>query len=428
MADTGIRQIQRKLESLFDVISQITPTTNLVSHNYNDNSPYIDDLLTVLDTLISKANIEKDIIIKEIQRIESDILLFSSQLNLGFIELPIFENLGLHREYVENELNKILFKRSQVESEIKILVQNICELSKDVSDEPVEISKYFNSSTIISIETVELLKNEKSVLLQKITELEIERQSFYDIIVELSKQLCKETEISFSENICDLKRKMNELQNEFKERKESYEKLLDEIKKRENLLNFEKRLFEYSLDQKRIEEIREYNDFLIKEQNRLFDEIYNRTIGQLKEIDEILGKENVNYLKSEESLLEMRKRLDKYENIKDKHDEIVDLLKRRRSLLERMTEFEILASDPKRLFKSSFQLNSEEKFRNSAYPSLLKIEESLFDKIESFEENYGEFVHEKKPYKLALKHEIENRIINRTVFISRCDSPFRKKR
>ena len=50
-----------------------------------------------------------------------------------------------------------------------------------------------------------------------------------------------------------------------------------------------------------------------------------------------------------------------------------------------MIAFEQTAKDPKRLFRSSFQLNEEEKFRRRAYPTLLKLETILTEAIEKFE-------------------------------------------
>jgi hypothetical protein len=51
-----------------------------------------------------------------------------------------------------------------------------------------------------------------------------------------------------------------------------------------------------------------------------------------------------------------------------------------------MIAFEQTAKDPKRLFQSSFQLNEEEKFRRRAYPTLLKLETTLIEAIEKFEQ------------------------------------------
>ena len=51
-----------------------------------------------------------------------------------------------------------------------------------------------------------------------------------------------------------------------------------------------------------------------------------------------------------------------------------------------MIAFEQTASDPKRLFQSSFQLVEEEKFRRRAYPTLLKLESTLLNAIIKFEQ------------------------------------------
>jgi hypothetical protein len=51
-----------------------------------------------------------------------------------------------------------------------------------------------------------------------------------------------------------------------------------------------------------------------------------------------------------------------------------------------MIEFEKHASDPRRLFGSSVQLNAEEKWRKTAYPTLLRIEERLILRIRQYEE------------------------------------------
>jgi hypothetical protein len=50
-----------------------------------------------------------------------------------------------------------------------------------------------------------------------------------------------------------------------------------------------------------------------------------------------------------------------------------------------MKEFEVTASDPARLFRPSFQLIEEEKFRKTACPNLLSLEASLKKKILEYE-------------------------------------------
>jgi len=114
-----------------------------------------------------------------------------------------------------------------------------------------------------------------------------------------------------------------------------------------------------------------------------------------------------------------------------------------------MIAFEQTAKDPKRLFQSSFQLNEEEKFRRRAYPTLLKLETTLMDAIEKFEqgkclvyrwlyilshfhfaasglnsrianccqiERDEEFMYEGVRYLDTLQAEINHRHVNETVF------------
>lgn len=52
-----------------------------------------------------------------------------------------------------------------------------------------------------------------------------------------------------------------------------------------------------------------------------------------------------------------------------------------------MIEFEKKASDPRRLFQSSFRLLEEEKWRKSCWPNLVKIEDKLINACVSYEES-----------------------------------------
>lgn len=91
----------------------------------------------------------------------------------------------------------------------------------------------------------------------------------------------------------------------------------------------------------------------------------------------------------------------------------------RRELLRKMSEFEEQASDPGRLFRSSFQLLSEEKFRKMAVPTLLRVEREILALAEEYaqvfsrEPRFGD-----KMIVQDLKKEISARIINPNVFIT----------
>ncbi|KAG0312152.1 hypothetical protein BGZ97_011432, partial [Linnemannia gamsii] len=96
---------------------------------------------------------------------------------------------------------------------------------------------------------------------------------------------------------------------------------------------------------------------------------------------------------------------------------VYKLMMTRSNHIEKMIAFEQTASDPKRLFQSSFQLVEEEKFRRRAYPTLLKLESTLLNAIIKFEQEQEQsFMYEGLPYLETLQKEIENRHVNETVF------------
>ena len=51
-----------------------------------------------------------------------------------------------------------------------------------------------------------------------------------------------------------------------------------------------------------------------------------------------------------------------------------------------MIQFEKSASDPRRLFQSSFRLLEEDKWRKSCWPNLVKIEDQLINACIAYEE------------------------------------------
>lgn len=67
--------------------------------------------------------------------------------------------------------------------------------------------------------------------------------------------------------------------------------------------------------------------------------------------------------------------------------DIFKSLDARSALIDEMKDFEKRASDPSRLFQSSFRLNYEEKFRKNALPDLLRIEHRLFDLLDKFQKS-----------------------------------------
>ncbi|KAF9408562.1 hypothetical protein BGZ94_002271 [Podila epigama] len=96
---------------------------------------------------------------------------------------------------------------------------------------------------------------------------------------------------------------------------------------------------------------------------------------------------------------------------------VYKLMMTRKNHIERMIAFEHTASDPKRLFQSSFQLVEEEKFRRRAYPTLLKLECTLIELVEKYEQEQDDtFMYEGLSYLVTLRDEIAKRHVNETVF------------
>ncbi|KAG0420342.1 hypothetical protein EQH57_0191 [Dictyocoela roeselum] len=122
----------------------------------------------------------------------------------------------------------------------------------------------------------------------------------------------------------------------------------------------------------------------------------------------------------------MRVKIDELLPKKEQYLAIYRLIEKRQSFVQRMIEFERMASDPKRLFKNSMQLINEEKFRKNAIPQLLKIESKIFYEIKEYENLFGDFLIENVPYKMVLADEIGNRIINKNIFIYNKETPRKK--
>lgn len=140
-------------------------------------------------------------------------------------------------------------------------------------------------------------------------------------------------------------------------------------------------------------------------------------LGESKEERESFMKEHSS--SSIQALQQMSKYLSVLKPLAENAARIRTLINDRISLIQRMKDFEVTASDPARLFRSSFQLNQEEKFRKSALPTLLSIEKKLFVECAQFEGDA------KRPFILddgsipfvdALQLDISSRYVNETVF------------
>ncbi|KAI8149357.1 microtubule associated protein-domain-containing protein [Fennellomyces sp. T-0311] len=96
---------------------------------------------------------------------------------------------------------------------------------------------------------------------------------------------------------------------------------------------------------------------------------------------------------------------------------VARLMKQRRELIQKMIDFEKTASDPKRLFQSSFQLNEEERWRKTCFPTLLMLDDSLLKAVQDFERVSGKpFIYDHRRYLDTLRDEIADRAATQTFF------------
>lgn len=87
-----------------------------------------------------------------------------------------------------------------------------------------------------------------------------------------------------------------------------------------------------------------------------------------------------------------------------------------------MKAFELTAKDPNRLFGPSFRLMEEDRFRKTAYPSLLRLESQLEAELQSYKDRFqnetgdGEIWWQGRCFGEILSEERENRYINESIF------------
>ncbi|KAI8824997.1 microtubule associated protein-domain-containing protein [Fimicolochytrium jonesii] len=102
----------------------------------------------------------------------------------------------------------------------------------------------------------------------------------------------------------------------------------------------------------------------------------------------------------------------------ERYNALYKLMDARTAFLSKMREFEKTASDPKRLFRPSFQLVEEEKFRRTCVPTLLKMEETLRKRVAAMEAEDGSaFVVGGERFLERMAREVEGRFVNGAVFV-----------
>ncbi|KAM0678068.1 hypothetical protein BDAP_001323 [Binucleata daphniae] len=338
------------------------------------------------------------------------------------------------------EIDNFICKITKNKIENNVIEREIKE--NDTTKNNIDDNK--NSSNIkfdeVSSKNYEKLKEIVNELQKIKIEKEKKREMYYKFIMSgyeemgIEKYNKIDDEIInnfYSVNINSLYKRYCEIQNEIEKRKCYVKEIIKEIEKLEvNLeghVSIEKCSTE--INNKNIEKLNETKNYLIVEEEKHFESIFNEVLEELSEICTVFDMEMLKFDKNKENLEIMKKIIDELKNKKDMYIEITKLMKKREEIKNRMIEFEKNASDPKRLFKSSFQLVSEEKFRKNAVPNLLKVEELLLKKVVEYENSFEALFIKGDNYRNYLENEIKNRIINKTVFImNKQDTPRKQEK
>ncbi|KND04034.1 uncharacterized protein SPPG_01480 [Spizellomyces punctatus DAOM BR117] len=100
------------------------------------------------------------------------------------------------------------------------------------------------------------------------------------------------------------------------------------------------------------------------------------------------------------------------------HRSLFKMVEDRVAFIQKMIDFEKTASDPKRLFRPSFRLVEEEKFRKTCYPTLLKMEDALRKGVQAMEAETGQpFICNGTRFLDSMSREISERFVNASVFV-----------
>ncbi|RIB22197.1 microtubule associated protein [Gigaspora rosea] len=203
----------------------------------------------------------------------------------------------------------------------------------------------------------------------------------------------------------DVKNLYNELNTPLEERIELIDSLDEEYMER------------LSLERDRLKEImRVIIEKAIEEYTAQLVELWDKCLVPQFERDEFFA--NVHKLTSSQDVYELlAHEVARLQELYAKCAEIYRLMLERRALISKMIEFEKKASDPRRLFQSSFRLLEEEKWRKSCWPNLVRIEDQLVNACINYEETERKpFMHESMRYLDNLQSEISERIVNQMFF------------
>lgn len=427
-------KLSERIQRLYSAMLSLMPLERIEDHPFDCFDREIECIIESVDAVLKSIINRKLEMEKEIDGMMERVKRDCEDIEMEVPCVPRFFNLCVVREYVKNEANRIMLLKKAVEGRMITIKEEIAKIKEDIFDvemmgiDCIEL-KTMDEEDCVSLANLKELEMHRDFLRSKKESMERNRDRLYEELCVFLSQLSRnDSDVMIGQKIFILEQLHKKYKEEIERRDLEFRMLEMEIRRREGYLGVPCKEIEMDLGDENLGMMRSYEKYLREEQERQLDEIYEKKRSLLGELVDIFGEDMKDYKKTEEGIEEMAVMISKLESKKDLFLSIRSLMEKRSELISKMNEFEKIASDPKRLFRSSLQLLSEEKFRNSAYPNLIRVEEAIFKLLDEYEDRFEKLLKDGMDFKKSLREEIENRIVNKTVFISRFDSPSRKRR
>ncbi len=424
---------------------------------------------TLRDILNQSESIKHDVVVDnyhiEINRLENINIQLKSDIDSTrnaiekikeevkeYLELLNSDDIDLNKKHddfegEENE-NNLAEDKININEQLKsIRTHNVTFLNI--------LRDYEENRNLVSI--YNLMNDLKISLKQEIEEKEKLREYFYKEIVNMGKLLKIKIQFDYNEDIFKLQKMVKSYKDKLETNKQKYREIMKSIEQRKKIFSgvddIDTTEFELIYSDKYLEMMYDYENKLRIKQKENIQKIFLNSVENLLKLYKIFhieldGDKNVNIEGEGEniknlfpekllkiskvefnsifgkSLIEVVEKINEIiMDLDEKREifiEIENIVIGRKELIKLMEEFEVKAKDPKRLFRSSFQLNKEEKFRKTAYPNLLAMEKNILDYCERYRKNFGlDFFYEGVIYMDFLKKEISNRVISKNIFINK---------
>ena len=400
----------------------------------------------MFDSLIQAEQAHLDFLINEYNVLKKEVVQMANDLEEE-ISLSEDQNINSRLMSLEKQKNSLGNKHKELSSEIYSIVTFCYEYEED--NEEIELNESekellrtpkrelrIATSTLRSFQAIK----EKFKVLEKQRKEKIE-----SLCIEI-KNLWKEmTVVDLTDN-CDLLIKNSELSENYtkrllkdleqrldfyKEQKRlrinEIELMMTSIRKIETILEDHVDKFEVDendLSVRNFENIKNKREELFELQKEKFEEMFAKSMSRLTEVWNMLDTEQRDrdaFMEDIDSysldgLTLIEQEINLLQGKAKAYHFIKQHIEKRDQIKQEMIDFEVSASDPKRLFRPSFQLMAEEKFRKTAFPSLLRIESKIRTLISEFEANHGTFLYKSKEFLPVMEKEIKERHVNENVF------------